>query len=73
MPVLAAAAGHDAHDAPDAPAVFGRVAARLHLDLVHEVHHDTLAGDTHHRVRGVEAVHEVAVLRRARPVDREAR
>ncbi len=71
-PAVRAALGEHADDAARGAAVLRGVARRLHLDLFDEVSKHVLARDAVLQVRRLRAVHDVAVLAGARPVDHDA-
>ena len=72
MELVRAALGDRVDDAARGAAELGRVAARLDLHFVDEVDDQALAGEAVLQVGRLDAVDDVAVLARARAVDREA-
>src|SRR6266852_4078150 len=72
MPLVAAAFLDDVDNAAHRAAVFGLVAARLHLDFLDKFEHDVLSDTAVLNFRSVQAFDEVSILGVAGTVDLEA-
>ncbi len=70
MQLVAPRARDDVDDSPEVPAVLRPEASRFDIDLLEEVHRQRGLEGPGARIRDVQTVHEVAVLRQRGSVDR---